>query len=101
MGNSEVKVTLAPGNEVTLATDNPNIDELVKAIVKIKDSLDLDEIKISCEKDSFDAASFTEVIRESCKDFLDSIKLEKESYETVLSALENKNSERAAPDEDG
>lgn len=89
MANSEVKVTLAPDVVVTLATDNPNIDDLIKKIVDNRDAIDVDAIEVFCEKDSFDTVSFAEVIRESCEAFLNSLTIEKESYETVLSALDD------------
>lgn len=89
MANSEVKVALTPGIVVTLATDNPNIDDLVKAIVDNRDGIDVGKIEVFCEKDSFDVESFTEVIRDSCSAFLGSLKLEKESFETVLLTLDS------------
>lgn len=87
MANSEVKVELAPGLEITLATDNPDIEKLVDAIAEHRDSLDVDSIKVSCEIESFDKESFREVIKTSCEDFLSSIKLERESFNEAISKL--------------
>ena len=49
MANNNVIVTLAEGHEVILNTDAPDIGSLVGEIVKIKDSICLDDITIECD----------------------------------------------------
>lgn len=88
MENSEVIVTLTPGVDVTLNTDNPNIGNLVDEIVRHRETLDTNEICVSCEGvENFDTDSFTEVVKNSAQQFLDSIKLEKEAYDAACSSI--------------
>lgn len=91
MANSKVTVTLAPGKDVVLTTDNPNIGELVKAIVGLRDTLDVGEINVTCEAEDFDTKSFTEIIRDSSQQFLDAMRLEKEAFDKALISLNNPN----------
>lgn len=88
MENSEVVVTLTPGVDITLNTDNPNIGNLVDEIVRRRETLDTNEICVSCEGvENFDTDSFTEVVKNSAQQFLDSIKLEKEAYDAACSSI--------------
>jgi hypothetical protein len=87
MANNNVIVTLAEGHEVILNTDAPDIGSLVGEIVKIKDSICLDDITIECDFDGFDKASFKEVIVEATNSFLKSIELEKAKYDAILNTL--------------
>ncbi|MCR2037995.1 hypothetical protein [Adlercreutzia caecimuris] len=88
MENSEVIVTLMPGIDIALNTDNPNIGNLVDEIVRHRETLDINEICVSCEgADNFDTESFTEVVKNSAKQFLDAIKLEKEAYDAACSSI--------------
>lgn len=88
MENSEVVVTLTPGVDITLNTDNPNIGNLVDEIVRHRKTLDTNGICVSCEGvENFDTDSFTEVVKNSAQQFLDSIKLEKEAYDAACSSI--------------
>lgn len=90
MANSEVTVILEPGVDVVLTTDNPDIGSLVDEIVKHSNSLDVDKIYVSCEGvDNFDMDSFTEIIRDSSRQFIDAIKLEKEAFDEVCRSIES------------
>lgn len=90
MENSEVVVTLMPGVDITLNTDNPNIGNLVDEIVRHRETLDTNEICVSCEGvENFDIDSFTEIIRDSSQQFIDAIKLEKEAFDEVCRSIES------------
>ena len=69
MESKDITVTLAPGHEVTLTTDAPDIKGLVDEIVKVKDIFDPDELKIDCEHEEFDKKSFKEIVLLATKDF--------------------------------
>lgn len=87
MANSEVRVVLARGNEVALATDNPNVESLVSKIVELKETLNIDSIYVECSLEGFDSASFTEVVKESTQQFLDALRLEHDKYEKAMSTI--------------
>lgn len=90
MANSEVTVTLKPGVDVVLTTDNPNIGNLVEEIVRHRDDLDTDGICVSCEDvDNYDKESFAEVVKSSAQQFIDAIKVEKEAFDAVCSSIES------------
>ncbi|MEG0504305.1 MAG: hypothetical protein RR547_06630 [Raoultibacter sp.] len=87
MANSEVRIVLAQGNEVVLATDNPNVESLVCKIVELKDTLNVDSIFVKCELEGFDSISFTEVVKESSRQFLETLRLEHDKYEQAMSNI--------------
>lgn len=91
MANSEVKIVLAPGKDVVLASDNPNIGELVKAIVDLRDTLDVEHIDVTCEAEGFDTKSFAEIVRDSAQQFLDAIQLEKSAFDKAMVTLKKPN----------
>lgn len=92
MVNREVTITLLPGNDVVLTSDNPNIEELVRTIVSLQDTIDVERIEVSCESEGFDTNSFAEVIKESCQQLLEDIQLEKKAYEKAMAALTDSSS---------
>ena len=92
MASSEVKVTLMPEVEVVLATDNPNIGELVDAAVHYRDLLDVSAIRVVCEDEKFDVQSFTEVIRDSIKQLVEAIELERDAFDKAILSLETEDS---------
>lgn len=89
MGNRIIRVTLAPGHEVSLTSDAPDIDALVKEIVKVRDMFKPDQVKVHCDYDGFDEASFQEVVAQSASDFIDTINLDKKAYDNALKDLKN------------
>lgn len=89
MASSEVKVSLGSGHEVVLTTDNPDIGALVEKIVSLRDVLDVDKIVVTCESAGFDKESFAEVVQDSCRQFLDAIRLEKEQFDKILLELKS------------
>lgn len=90
MANSEVIVTLEPGVDVVLTTDNPDIGNLVEEIVRHRETLDTKEIRVSCEGvDNFDKESFAEIVRSSAQQFLDAIKIEKETFDMACSSIKD------------
>lgn len=92
MASSEVKVTLKPEVEVTLATDNPDIGKLVDETVLCRDSLDISAISVMCEDEKFDVQSFTEVIKDSIKQFIEAIELERDAFDKAILSLETEDS---------
>lgn len=94
MASSEVKVTLMPKVEVTLVTDNPNIGELVDTAVLYRDSLDISSISVTCEDETFDAQSFTEIVRDSIKQLIGAIELERGAFDKAILSLETKDSQK-------
>lgn len=93
MANSKVTVILKPGAEVHLTTDNPDIGVLVDEIVKRRESLDPEQICVTCEDvDNFDKESFAEIVRESTRQFLAAIKLEKEAFDTICASIDKEGS---------
>ena len=97
MANRIVRVTLAPGHEVTLTSDAPDIDALAKEIVKVRDSFNPEGVKVDCDLEGFDQASFREVVVQTTNDFIDAIRLDEEAYENALKELKDSvgNSRRA------
>lgn len=87
MANNVVTVNLDDNHKVDLLTDSPNISELVEEVVNIKDSLDIDAITVDCDLETFDAKSFTEVIQESVRFFVQELQIETEKYNAAVGNL--------------
>lgn len=87
MANKTVRVTLAPGHDVSLASDAPDISALVKAIVAVRDKFDPERVKVECDFDGFDKKSFQEVIVQAATDFIDAMQLDKNAYDQALKEL--------------
>lgn len=89
MENKEVKVILKPGHEVILKSDAPDIGALVSAIVQIRDQFDPSELRVECEHDGFDKASFKEIIIEATSAFIDEIRLDRAAYDAAIATLQD------------
>lgn len=89
MENKEVKVILKPDHEVVLKSDAPDIGALVSAIVRIRDQFDPSELRVECEHDGFDKASFKEIIIEATNKFIDEMRLDKAAYDAAIATLQN------------
>ncbi len=87
MANKTVCVTLAPGHEVSLTSDAPDIGTLVKEIVKVRDAFNPEQVKVDCSYEGFDEASFREVVVQAASDFIDAIHLDKVAYDNALKEL--------------
>lgn len=87
MATDKIKVILVEGCEVELASDSPDVKFLVSTITRNRESIDPEKIRVECDNSEFDAASFAEVVQELVRDYLEAIKLERESLEAELEAL--------------
>lgn len=87
MATSKITINLTPTKKVELTSDTPDIAALVDAIVKNKDVIDVEAISVDCDSDTFDKASFTQVITDSAKKFIAAIQLEKDTFDSVMAEL--------------
>lgn len=83
MENKIVKIIIND-NEICFNTNNPNINDLIHTIVDLRDSIDVNSIKVDSDDAAFDVNGFTSLIKDSVKEFLDGIKLEKEQYDAAI-----------------
>lgn len=87
MANNVVTVNLDDNHKVDLLTDSPNISALVEEVVNIEESLDIDAITVDCDLETFDSKSFTEVIQESIRFFVQELRIETEKYNAAVDNL--------------
>ena len=87
MVTDKIKVILAKGCDVELTSDSPDVKLLVDTITKNRESIDPEKIGVKCDNSEFDEKSFAEVIQELVRDYLEAIKLERESLEAELKIL--------------
>ena len=71
---------LSPGTQTNI---------LIEYIVQIRDQFDPSELKVECEHDGFDKASFKEIIIEATSAFIDEIRLDKSAYDAAIAALQD------------
>lgn len=87
MANNVVTVNLDDNHKVDLLTDSPNISALVEEVVKVKDGLDIDAISVDCDLETFDVKSFTDVIQESIRSFIQELQLETMKFNAAVDDL--------------
>lgn len=87
MANNVVTVNLDDNHKVDLLTDSPNISALVEEVVKVKDGLDIDVISVDCDLETFDVKSFTDVIQESIRSFVQELQLETMKFNAAVDDL--------------
>lgn len=87
MENKTIRVTLAPGHYVSLASDAPDIGSLVKSIVEIREEFDPTQVRVDSNFKGFDETSFQEVVIEAANDFIDAMQLDKDAYDKALKEL--------------
>lgn len=87
MENRTIRVSLAPGHDVSLASDAPDIGSLVKTIVEIREEFDPAQVRVDSSFEGFDEKSFQEVVVEAANDFICAMQLDKDAYEKALEEL--------------
>lgn len=78
-------------DEVTFifSSNNPNIDELIRLIIKNRDKINYENIDIKIrENNDFDYDGFIKVVKEMVKNFLESIELQNKLYGECLAKIE-------------
>ena len=88
--DTKVKILFDESNIFELSSNNPELDQLVKMIVSIKDKCDFSNIKVVCDKDDFDKYNFEEILKKSINDFIEEIKINHDNLEEALKELEIK-----------
>ena len=89
MATKTIHVTLAPNHEASLTSDAPDIGALVREIVNVRDVFDSEQVKVSCDYEGFDKASFREIVIQAANDFVEAIRLDEEAFEKALKDLKN------------
>lgn len=84
MVNNTIIVRLLDGKEIELASDSPDLKNLVQVIVENRDAIDPEKIVVECDDEHFDSAGFAEIITVAVKSFLDELRIDKEKLETAL-----------------
>lgn len=87
MANRTIRVTLAPGHVVSLASDAPDIGSLVKTIVEIREEFDPAHVRVNSNFEGFDEKSFQEIVVEAANDFINAMQLDKDAYDKALEEL--------------
>lgn len=87
MENNTITIHLGSENDVILSTSNPDINSLVIAIVNTRERIDVNDIEVTSEIVDFDVAGFTTLIRKLVTKYLDAIKLENTTFETVTTQV--------------
>ncbi len=82
---NEVRIILLENVEVSLATDTPDIQNLIDTIVRNKESIDPDNIKVIAPQNSkFDEKGFEEILKNTIRTFLEDIQIENKKYKEFV-----------------
>ncbi len=85
-----VTVKLSKTKSITLESDSPNIDSLIKAINELKDDLVLEDIKTTSTNKQFDCESFTQVIQAAASEYLSAIRIDETQFDEAIKTLESR-----------
>lgn len=85
MENSKlIKISLTNDNFVDLSSDTPDVKYLMDKIVELKDKIVVDKIVVECSDPSFDKIAFEKIIKNSVKEYLKLIEINKENFHRAL-----------------
>lgn len=74
---------------VTIESKNPDLQELVKTIVKNADCVDIESIKVTSANPDFDSDMFRQALIESVKKFLEDLTLNEDKMKKVLESIDD------------
>lgn len=90
MENNTITIHLENNNDVILNTSNPDINNLVKAIVNARDTVDTNAITVTSAIDDFDVDGFTNLIKDLVSKYKSALHLENTNYEDFKNQIERK-----------
>ena len=91
MVNNEITVIFCDGTKVILKSDAPDLGALTEEIIKHKKDLEINNIKVECNFEGFDEASFRDILEKSISSFLQAIQIDQNDYQKALESCKNKN----------
>lgn len=83
---NDILVKLNEETTVSISSDSPDLSELVRKLIQIKE-LNIDKIVVESVSSNFDKDSFEQAIKEAVKEIREELILNKESYEKAIKQL--------------
>ncbi len=81
---NNIKVNFTKELSITLSSDNPNIEEMMKVAIENKSNIDLEKITVECSIDSFDSEGFKSILKKSLETFYKDIEINTKELEKIL-----------------
>ncbi len=81
--SSKVSIELKSGLNVELDTNSPNIEKLIATIVENKEAISPVDIKVECDDEKFDCASFREIVQKAIADLIKDITIEEDAVKAA------------------
>lgn len=88
MENKKIKIDFGNSINVELDSELPDINEIVKTIVKERDKIDINKIEVTSENDNFDSEGFKQIIKDSFSKFIEEIKIDKNSIKNIQKKID-------------
>lgn len=85
---NDILVKLNEVTTVSISSDSPDLSELVRKLIQIKE-LNIDKIVVESVSSNFDKDSFEQAIKEAVKEIREELILNKESYEKAIKQLQD------------
>jgi len=87
MGN---KITVKEGEKliIELDSDTPSLEALKKYVLENRTTINLDDIKTSCDTENFDCNIFNETIKSAIKTELDNLKIQDEKLKEYIDKID-------------
>ena len=95
MANSTITVKLLDGVEVKLASNSPDLNGLVQAIVAKRNEIDPEKIKVECDDSKFDCEGFVGIISTATKSFLEELRIDKQKLDAALKEIQERDCKQA------
>lgn len=95
MANKKISISFGSDIKLDLDANLPNIDEIIDIVIKNKDKIDIDSIKVEADDSNFDTKGFESIISDSIKNFLEDIKIDEENFTKAMELTSNEENQSA------
>lgn len=86
--NDYIQLKLTEDKIIDIDSNTPDMLNIINEIISIKDSIDINAITISCPTNTkFDKEGFENMIKEVIESYLEEIKIEKDTFDSVVKKI--------------
>lgn len=87
MAKKMITVKLFDGKQVKLASDSPDLKNLIQTIVENRASINPESISVECDDESFDCKGFADIVSATTKSFLEELRIDEENFKIALTEI--------------
>lgn len=88
MAKETITVKLFDDKKVELASDSPDLKNLIQTIVENRALVNPESISVKCDDESFDCKGFADIVSAATKSFLEELRIDEENLKTALAEID-------------